>query len=755
MVKECTIKKNGGETVKEAVCNVNDTGREEKAVSNKRRALPELLAPAGSPKALRAAVNAGADAVYFALPDFNARINADNFTRESFAEGVKYCHSHGVRAYITLNTQVYDREQEDFLRSAEYAYRSGVDAAIVGDLGCAALLREHIPSLELHASTQLSAHNTAAAEELKKLGFTRVVLARELSAEDIESFTSHSELEAEIFIHGALCVCHSGQCLFSSLVGGRSGNRGLCAQPCRLPYKNPKGNEYPLSLKDACLAMHVPRIIEMGVASLKIEGRMKPAEYVYGVTSIYRRLLDEGRAATCEEMNELRAIFSRGGFTDGYFTDNISKKMLGVRSEKDKESSRGVETDTEKNLRRIGVDVSVAIRRNEPMRLTLSLSESAARRLGGDIKVEAEGEIPFEAKNRPTDKETAGKNLLKFGETPFEAASFEADIDDGLMVPVSALNSLRRKASEALIDAMDEPYKSRAAFRLGEIKVAVDDSVASRFKKGECDAENNPMRRTAQFVKCHRIPDGADEYFDIIFLSATEFYKENLPEIIAKGVSGIVIPTVVFDSDEAKLRGYLESAASVGIKYALVGNLGHLGLVREYGFVPIGGHGLNVSSGKTAETVMGNCGISRVILSPELTLPRARDIARRLPSALIVYGRIPLMTLEKCLISELTPCAYAQKRGEECLTCKRDEARLTDRTGASFPVLREFDHRNVVYNSLPTYVADRQQELLPESVLTRHFIFTTESAEETLRVIEAYKKGSAAEYPVRRLGVQS
>ncbi len=725
------------------------------ALERKRNRLPELLAPAGSPKALRAAVNAGADAVYFALPDFNARINADNFTRESFAEGVKFCHSHGVKAYITLNIQVYDREQEDFLRSAEYAYRSGVDAAIVGDLGCAALLREQIPELELHASTQLSAHNIAAAEELKHLGFTRVVLARELSAEDIRSFTASSELEAEIFIHGALCVCHSGQCLFSSLVGGRSGNRGLCAQPCRLPYKNPKGNEYPLSLKDACLAMHIPSIIEMGVASLKIEGRMKPAEYVYGVTSIYRRLLDEGRAATNEEMNELRAIFSRGGFTDGYFTKNISKKMLGVRSEKDKESSRSVESDTEKNLRRIGVDVSVAIRRNEPMRLTLSLSDSAATRLGRDIKVEVEGDVPFEAKNRPTDKETAGKNLLKFGETPFEATSFEALTDEGLMVPVSALNSLRRKASEALLEAMDEPYKSRAAFKLNSVKSDDKNSVALRGKNDECDAENAPMRRTAQFVKCHRIPDGAKDYFDIIFLSATEFSEAKLPKISEKGVNGIVIPTVVFDSDEAKLRPYLDSAASAGIKYALVGNLGHLKLATLYGFIPIGEHGLNVSSGKTAETAVNNYGLHRVILSPELTLPRARDIARRVPSSLIVYGRIPLMTVEKCLISELTPCAYAEKRGVECLTCQKDEARLTDRTGVTFPVLREFDHRNVIYNSLPTYVADRQGELLPDRILTRHFIFTTESAEEAVAVIEAYKNGSAADYPIRRLGVQS
>ena len=263
------------------------------------------------------------------------------------------------------------------------------------------------------------------------------------------------------------------------------------------------------------------------------------------------------------------------------------------------------------------------------------------------------------------------------------------------------------------------------------------------------------MRRSAQFVKCHRIPGNAREYFDVVYLSATEFYDENLSKINEKGVNGIVIPTVVTDSDETKLRAYLDNAASVGIRYALIGNLGHLVLAKEYGFIPVGGHGLNVSSGKTAETVVKTHGVCRVTLSPELTLPRARDIARRVPSSLIVYGRVPLMTVEKCLISELTVCAYADKRGAECLTCQRDEARLTDRTGATFPVLREFDHRNVIYNSLPTYVADRQQELLPDHLLARHFIFTIESAEEAEAVICAYKNGSPAEYPIRRLGVQS
>ena len=232
------------------------------SIAEKQSNTPELLSPAGSPSALRAAIDGGADAVYFAMPEFNARINADNFTPDSFAEGVELCHISGVRSYVTLNTQIYDRERADFLRTAERAYLAGVDAAIVGDLGAAKLLREYIPGLTLHASTQLSGHSAESGRVLSELGFTRMVCAREMPLEDIKRFTENSPIEAEIFIHGALCVCHSGQCLFSSLVGGRSGNRGLCAQPCRLPYKVPNGrNRYPLSLKDVSLASHIPEII--------------------------------------------------------------------------------------------------------------------------------------------------------------------------------------------------------------------------------------------------------------------------------------------------------------------------------------------------------------------------------------------------------------------------------------------------------------------------------------------------------------
>lgn len=303
----------------------------------RKTALPELLAPAGSFEALLAAVEGGADAVYFGGRAMNARAFAKNFDGEETARAIDYLHLHGRRAYVTLNTLLSTRELEGALEYAAELYRLGVDALIVADLGLMRLLRREIPRLELHASTQASVHSSAGADLLfDELGVSRVVLARELSLENIRSAVDHAKPEIEIFLHGALCVSHSGQCLFSSLVGGRSGNRGACAQPCRLPY----GGSYPLSLRDLCLAEHIPALIDSGVSSLKIEGRMKSPTYVHGVSRIYRRLLDEGRGARQNELAELARLFSRGGFTDRYLSGRHDKPMTGIRSEQDKAESQ-------------------------------------------------------------------------------------------------------------------------------------------------------------------------------------------------------------------------------------------------------------------------------------------------------------------------------------------------------------------------------------------------------------------------------
>lgn len=665
--------------------------------SSPRAKKPELLAPAGSPDALRAAILAGADAVYFGGGEHNARINAHNFTHDELRDAVSLLHFHGKKAYITLNTLVYQREIDDYLRFAELASNIGADALITADLGGAAAIRRHIPELELHASTQMSCHSLDGARALAELGFSRVVCAREMSREDIALLCRESPIEIEAFVHGALCVCHSGQCLFSSIVGGRSGNRGECAQPCRLPYSQGAGKSaHPLSLKDLSLAGRMRELLSLGISSLKIEGRMKSPEYVFGVTLAFRRLLDAERDATESELERLARIFSRGGFTDGYFDSRIDSSMLGVRSELDKLNSKGLKMPDLKNIeqpheQRIAAHIKAKIKKDAPATLSMSAE---------NVCVEVTGSIPDVAINAPLTEESVKKSLLKLGGTPFEAERIELELDEGVILPVSALNALRREAADKLADALKKQESHFDAYL----------PKRSEKKRGK--------RQSARFVNARQIPDSARDYFDIIFLPLDKFEGE---------ANGVILPPVIFDSEREQVKNMLAQAKAKGAKYALVGNLGALSLARELDMTPIGDMRLNACNDESVAELEA-LGIEELILSPELTLPQIRDIKG--DTAATVYGRLPLMLLEKCVIREVA----------DCNTCGKDKAELTDRRGMRFPVLREWQHRNTVYNSVPVYMADKQNELDSAGITNRHFIFSTESREECERVIEAYKR---------------
>ena len=669
--------------------------------SDKR--LPELLAPAGSLDALKAAIAGGADAVYFGGGDFNARINAKNFTNEELVEAINLLHSCGKKAYITLNTLVYEKEIEDYLRFAEFVYTAGVDALIVADLGGAAAIHRHLPGLELHASTQMSGHNLAEAQLLASHGFSRMVCARELPKDDIEYLVKNSPIEIEAFTHGALCVCHSGQCLFSSIVGGRSGNRGECAQPCRLPYRDELGNEsYPLSLKDLSLTNHITDLIKCGVHSLKIEGRMKSPEYVFGVVRAFRTLLDEERNATPAEIAKLAKIFSRGGFTDGYFTRRIGSDMLGVRSDEQKQFSKMALTSSEKidevTPQKIKISAYAELFLEKPISFRLEC---------GEISVTAYGQVPQAAINAPLSAENIKKNLTKLGATRFELEDYVAVTDDNIIVPVSALNSLRREACELLEAALSGKNDERVGFEAYT-------PVASQSKK--------VASKTARFYSAEQITPLCREYFDTIYLPLQSFNGE---------CEGVILPPVILDSELARVEKMLISARENGAKYALVGNLGAIELAKKHGFEIHGDFRFNVYNNESA-LELERLGVKSIILSPELTVPQMRDVKG--DTASIVYGRLPLMLLEKCVSKDISTC-------ERCTSGKTE---LTDRRGIVFPVLREYEHRSVIYNSAPTYMADRESDLQRAGIINRHFIFSTENKFEVDRVISAYKNNSPA-----------
>ena len=668
----------------------------------RKDALPELLAPAGSFEALLAAVLGGADAVYFGGRAMNARAFAKNFDDEETARAIDYLHLHGRRAYVTLNTLLSSRELEGALEYAASLYRLGVDALIVADLGLMRLLHEAIPELELHASTQASVHSSAGADLLRdSLGVSRVVLARELSLQSIRSAVETAKPEIEIFLHGALCVSHSGQCLFSSLVGGRSGNRGSCAQPCRLPY----GDAYPLSLRDLCLAEHIPALIDSGVSSLKIEGRMKSPTYVYGVTSIYRRLLDERRSANQTELSHLARLFSRGGFTDGYLTGQHGRPMTGVRSEQDKTESRRLAEDRTFAPMTVSVSGRCEILAGRPAELTLSL---------GQKTVSVSGAVPSPARTSPLDADSVKERLSKLGGTPLvmRPEDLSLVLGEGLNLSPSSLNALRRDAVSRLLSSRREtsPYQA---------------PTLSRPPFPEAKLLSLSLRYAEQL---EGLDDALLSAFDEIYLPLGELArcKERLP-------SGVSLPAVVTDGELDGVRTALRSAAARGISLAMIENGGQLPLVKELPMRAVGGFRLGVTN-RAAAAHWLSLGLSDLILSPELPAALAGHIGGRV----IVAGRIPLMLLERCFIRETAGC-------DSC----RDAA-LTDRRGVRFPLLREAEHRNLLLNSAVTYLGDRPELLAEARIRRRHILITNESPVECKRLIAAYLASKPIKGDVRR-----
>ena len=667
----------------------------------RRNSLPELLCPAGNTECLYAAVEGGADAVYVGGKRFGARAFAGNFDEAELIRAVNYCHLRGVKLYVTVNTLIEDSELSCAVEYCRTLYRIGVDAVIIADVGLISLLRKYVPRLELHASTQLSAHNSLGADEAYRMGCERVVLARELPLSDIVRITAECKAEIEVFLHGALCVCHSGQCLFSSLVGGRSGNRGECAQPCRLPYE---GDKYPLSLRDLCLAGHIKALVDSGVSSVKIEGRMKSADYVYTVTSVYRRLLDECRSATPEEEKSLKRAFSRGGFTDGYFTGRHGEPMCGIRSDADKNDSRAASGRSFAPIRKT-VRAEAKFKLGEPSELMLS---------DGVRTVRVTGETPTEAKNAPLTKEALRGRLSKMGNTllSLPEESIELTLDDGINLPPSAINALRRAAAE----------RFESSEREDELP-PLPEGLAGRCRR------ETPLR-TAELLRAETFAPEMAERFDIVFLP---LFSEG---DVLRRVQGVHLPPIIFESELEKVKKALEAAKNEGVLYALVNNIGQITLVKSCGLIPFGGFRLNITNSAAREAYR-ELGIERAALSPELTLPKARDIG----GSVTVYGRIPLMVTERCFIKENFGC-------ERC-----DKAFLTDRRGERFPLMREFEHRNLILNSAVTYMGDKRAELARMRIDSEHFIFTNEIADQALRALRAYDLGAPlTAVAVRRVG---
>ena len=427
---------------------------------------PELLAPVNL-RTLSAAVQAGADAVYLGGTSFGARKFAENFDSARMEQAVDYCHLRGVKVYVTANILTADSEIKNFLSFITDSYNMGVDAFILQDIGMARLVKARLPGAKIHASTQLTVHNTGGAAFMKELGFERVVTARELSRKDIYDIAEKSGIETEIFVHGALCMSYSGQCLMSSMIGGRSGNRGSCAQPCRLPYElhcgNRKSKGYYLSPRDLSLAGNMTDILKSGVSSLKIEGRMKGPEYVAAAVSILRRLIDEGRNCTVDELKMLENAFSRNGFTSGMYTGDIYGYINAASGNDDIYKNRDekllkslkVYTDVTANIKKISAQFDVCAVHEAPFKIIVSAMGQEATAIGEDVQ---------KAQNKATDEKTIEKQISKTGDYPFIASEINVKTDGEAFLPLSEINRLRRESLDRLVDKIISSFKKNEPY---------------------------------------------------------------------------------------------------------------------------------------------------------------------------------------------------------------------------------------------------------------------------------------------------
>ncbi len=663
----------------------------------------EILAPVGSEEMLRAAVFSGADAVYLGFSGFNARTGAGNFDADSLKEAVRFCHARGVAVHVALNTTVYGTELSALEQAIRAVAASGADAVICQDLAVATLIGKIAPQLPRHGSTQMSVHTLQGALELKELGFTRVVLARELSLPEVEHITKHCGIETECFIHGALCMSVSGQCYMSAFLGGRSGNRGYCAGPCRLPFEanalpeGKPGRLHHLSLKDNSAIDKLDKLQALGVASAKIEGRLRTPEYVAAAVSACLA----GREGRAYDRDLLKNAFSRSGFTSGYLDGKIDGTMFGVRSEADAELTKKTLPMLRELYRRE--------RSRVPVQMKLEIEEGGEKLTVTDAdgnKAFAYGDAePQPARTDPT--ESLNRSLAKTGGTPFAAEKITVEMDGGpWFIPGSAVNELRREALDVLL-------KKREVLRPWP---TTEEHVAALPQR------TLPPRRTlrARFERWEQVPERALDGVEYLILPIAQ--ADRVPrEWRAKTI--LELPRVMFGALEQDTARRIAATQDAGFAGYEVSNIAHLRLCR--GLPMTGGFGLNITNNAAAQ-FYAEQGLSSLLILPEVKDSDIASIAparngKPVPTGVMIYGHMPLMLTRACPLQNIHDCAHCDKTGV-----------LTDRKAKKFPVRCGLGVRTI-YNPVPIYMGDKPGALAVDYGVA---YFTLESREDAAQVLD-------------------
>ena len=660
---------------------------------------PEILAPAGGKEQLLAAVRSGADAVYLGASAFNARRNAGNFSDDELYEAAAYCRERGVKVYAAVNILIGDTELPALRSLAKRLYETGIDGVILQDLAAAKIFRVCCPDLALHASTQMTIHNRAGLRALEELGFSRFVPARELTGDEIRHLAQSTEMETEVFIHGALCMSVSGCCYLSAMLGGRSGNRGLCAQACRLNFTH-DGREYALSLKDLSALRHIAALTEAGVDSLKIEGRMKRPEYVAAAVTACKNARD----GLPYDEETLRRVFSRSGFTDGYLTGRRDLSMFGMRTKEDVTAATESVFASLRELYRkerpaVSLSASLTV---TPEESTLSLSD-------GVHTVKSCGEGGQSPRQMPLTKEGAARQIEKTGGTPYVIDRFDFSNSDRLYLSASACNRLRRDALEQLSYLRRKPPE-RVFMEMEEPLVAQSHTFRGYYLR---------------FSAAEQFFDGDYEKAFVpldVLLTEPERFRPLSDKLIAE------CPALVFPLSEETVRQKLLRLREWGFTMGSCENIGQLMLLRECGFVPFGGMGLNLLNSQAAEEYRA-LGLAEGTVSFEADVQKIRRLQTALPLTAVGYGYLPLMKYRVCPLQTANGCVGCGGRGE-----------LIDRKGVAFTVACEKRQFSVLYNSVPLDVLGRDFSFVEHILL----YFTGESADDCRRIYASAKKRQTA-----------
>ncbi|MBE7032571.1 MAG: U32 family peptidase [Ruminococcaceae bacterium] len=673
----------------------------------------ELLAPAGNFECLVAAVQSGADAVYLSGKAFGARSYADNFDKETLEKAVDYCHLRGAKVYVTVNTLVTDSEMQELSEYLVFLNNIGTDAIIVQDVGVMQLAKQIVPELLVHASTQMTVHNADGVKALGKYGVNRVVLAREVPLENIKRISENTEAELEVFAHGALCMCYSGQCLMSSIIGGRSGNRGKCAQPCRLPYSinGDRTKKFYMSLKDLSSVNHISELMEIGVTSLKIEGRMKGPAYVAAVVGVYRKYIDNPHPIEKADAELLDRIFNRGGVTDGYLTGKVGREMFAF-DKPDNPYHKGSDALEQELLsriknenRKLSLKCKIEIKIGQKPVITVCFDEVEAV-YEADFLVES-------AQKLPLSKDAVKAQLSKTGGTPFEFSKVDVFLDADVFVSAGALNNMRR----AVLEKFEELYINR--FKRQSVKLVPELLTDEKLCEGGFVCEITTIEQFKAVKGLNFI------YFYVplhIIEQNREFFEAVRDRIV------IALPAIIAENRSADIEERAESLLKDGFFAVQASNIAQ---TKNFdGYRMFGGFRLNIfNSG--ALNFYKNSGIELSELSPELNVKQIQKIKKVIPVQTMVYGRLPLMVTENCVIRNNSKCP-----------CNGLNT-ITDRMGMVFPVIKDGeDCRSVVLNCKKTFLGYDMDKLKRAGVSFFRLYFTDESPEECMRVCESFFENS-------------